>query len=72
MSYMLLLFKGHLWDSLDIIWEIFRDTSRQIFTLSLINDIVCIVGIRLCSHLTSGISIHPRRSWSKGSKKFGL
>ena len=39
---MLLLVKGHLLDSLDIFWEIFRDTSKQIFTLSLINNIVCI------------------------------
>ena len=38
---MSLLVKGHLWDSLDIFWKIFRDTTRQIFTLSLINDIVC-------------------------------
>ena len=39
---MLLLVKGHLWDCLDIFWENFSDTSRQIFKLSLINDIVCI------------------------------
>ena len=39
---MLFLVKGHLWDSLDFFWEIFRDASRQIFMLSLINDIVCI------------------------------
>ena len=35
------LLKGHLWDSLDKIEEIYWDTSRQIFTLSLINQIVC-------------------------------
>ena len=33
--------KGHLWDSLDKIEDIYWDTSRQIFTLSLINQIVC-------------------------------
>ena len=38
---MLLHVKGHLWDSQDIFLEILRDTSRQIFTLSLINNIVC-------------------------------
>ena len=36
------LLKGHLWDSLDEIEEIYLDTSRRIFTLSLINQIVCI------------------------------
>ena len=37
------LLKGHLWDSLDEIEEIYQDTSRRIFTLSLINQIVCIL-----------------------------
>ena len=35
------LLKGQLWDSLDEIEEIYQDTSRQIFTLSLINQTVC-------------------------------
>ena len=34
------LLKGHLWDNLDEIEEIYWDTSRQSFTLSLINQIV--------------------------------
>ena len=37
--------KGHLWDSLDIFGEIYWDTPRQIFTLSLINQTVCTVDI---------------------------
>ena len=34
---------GHLRDSLDIFKKTFRDVSRQIFTQSLINDIVCCI-----------------------------
>ena len=45
-SKILLIVKGHPWDSLDFFGKNFRDTSRQIFTLSLINDTVCIVHLR--------------------------
>ena len=42
MLYKLINFKGHLWDSLGIFGEIYWDIPRQIFTLSLINQTVCI------------------------------
>ena len=48
------LLKGNLWDRLDKIEEIYWDTSRQIFTLSLINQIVCIV---LLSHIVGESSV---------------
>ena len=43
MLYKLINFKGQLWDSLGIFGEIYWDIPRQIFTLSLNNQTVCIV-----------------------------